>query len=353
MFDYICTFCASYFFNFYFYTLCCFSLFLFFFFQILILIKSSISNYYLLLFFLLLFLLFLLQVRITRQLADALHNYFSIDAVSNNENTEQQAATAMKEKQNESSSPPISIEKSDLSTRKRVLNYLNYNPKISEKGVSERSGGGGVISVYKSAAATLKDRIKSKDKEKDKDKEKEKEGGVRVENNSKGDRDRDTRGSVIYYTGNTGTGTGTGTGTQPGTRQEGLYIRYLRVGDIQVDVSLSGFPLNVENYRAVVEPFFCRGTVLLNWQRLIYSFERHASRSLIRNTASSSLTRLSNFFSFSNVPRPDVVTNAGTQIVGVIKRSTGTGGHQIPVITRSNVDDEEKKKIAQLLGGLP
>ena len=153
-------------------------------------------------------------------------------------------------------------------------------------------------------------------------------------------------GSVIYYT-------GASSGSSPGGRQEGLYIRYLRVGDIQVDVSLSGFPLNVENYRAVVEPFFIRGAVLLNWQRLIYSFERHASRSLIRNTASSSLTRLSNFFSFSNVPRPDVVTTAGAQIVGVIKRGTGTGGYTAPVVVRSSVDDEEKKKIALLLGGLP
>ena len=265
-------------------------------------------------------------MRITRQLADALHNYFSIDAVSNNENTEQLTVSALKEKQNDNISPIVPLEKSDVSTRDRVLNYLNYNTKTSEKG-AEKSG-----------SITLKERIKSKDKDKDK------EGVSRFENNPKGD--RDSRGSIVYYTGG-----GMGTGTTVGTRQEGLYIRYLRVGDIQVDVSLSGFPLNVENYRAVVEPFFCRGSVLLNLQRLIYSFERHASRSLIRNTASSSLTRISNFFSFSNVPRPDVVTNAGSQIVGVLKRSTGTGGHQIPVVTRPNIDEEEKKKIALLLGG--
>ena len=274
-------------------------------------------------------------MRITRQLADALHNYFSIDAVSNNENTEQLTISALKEKQNDNILTSSQTEKSDLSTRDRVLNYLNYNPRTSENGAEK----GGALSIYKSAAVTSKERIKSKDKDRDRGKE----GVSRFESNTKGDRDQ--RGSIVYYTG------GMGTGTTVGTRQEGLYIRYLRVGDIQVDVSLSGFPLNVENYRAVVEPFFCRGSVLLNWQRLIYSFERHASRSLIRNTASSSLTRLSNFFSFSNVPRPDVVTNAGSQIVGVLKRSTGTGGQPIPVVTRSNIDEEEKKKIALLLGG--
>jgi hypothetical protein len=48
-------------------------------------------------------------------------------------------------------------------------------------------------------------------------------------------------------------------GVGPVGKQEGLYIRYLRVGDIQMDVSLSGFLLNVENYRSIVEPYFCRG----------------------------------------------------------------------------------------------
>ena len=128
-----------------------------------------------------------------------------------------------------------------------------------------------------------------------------------------------------------------------------MYIRYLRVGDIQVDVSLSGFPLNVENYRAVVEPFFCRGEVLPNWQRLVYSFERHASRSLIRNTASSSLTRLSNFFSFSGAPRPDGVVTTGDKIVDVIKRTTGA--RKAPQHSMPHPEDEEKKKIALLLGG--
>jgi hypothetical protein len=36
-------------------------------------------------------------------------------------------------------------------------------------------------------------------------------------------------------------------------------------------VSLSGFPLNVENYHAIVEDFFCRGEVL-SWQRLMRDF---------------------------------------------------------------------------------
>jgi hypothetical protein len=275
-----------------------------------------------------------LQVRITRQLADVLHNYFSIDAASNSE-IQDPTAPAAKEKSSEGVSSPTSsdgqpapvptpVEK--LSTRNRMMNYL------SSKVAMEKSDGT-VNGADKSS--------KQKSKEKDKDKEKE----ALKEKDAKNEKGRDRSltnaptSSGIIYSG----------ATSPGGRQEGVYIRYLRVGDIQVDLSLSGFPLNVENYRAVVEPFFCRSEVLLSWQRLIYSFERHASRSLIRNTASSSLTRLSNFFSFSGAPRPDGVVTTGDKIVDVIKRTTGT--RSAPAAVRPNAHDEEKKKIAMLLGG--
>lgn len=276
-----------------------------------------------------------LQVRITRQLADVLHNYFSIDAASNSEIQDPTAPAVSKEKSSEGAasppgpdnqSAPVPTPTEKLSARNRMMNYLSSR-------VAADKSDGTINSADKS----------SKQSRKDKDKDKEKE--VLKEKDTKNEKGRDRAlttaptSSGIIYSGATG----------PGGRQEGVYIRYLRVGDIQVDLSLSGFPLNVENYRAVVEPFFCRSEVLLSWQRLIYSFERHASRSLIRNTASSSLTRLSNFFSFSGAPRPDGVVTTGDKIVDVIKRTTGT--RSAPAAARPNPHDEEKKKIAMLLGG--
>jgi hypothetical protein len=77
--------------------------------------------------------------------------------------------------------------------------------------------------------------------------------------------------------------------------QEVLYVNYLRLGDINVDVSTSGFPLNIENYHAVVEPFICRGEVL-NWHRLIASMERHAMISVTKNFASNIGNRIGNIF---------------------------------------------------------
>lgn len=277
-----------------------------------------------------------LQVRITRQLADVLHNYFSIDSASNSEIQDPAAPAVNKEKSPEGATSPspsdgqpavAPVPAERLSARDRVMNYLSKPKLAAEKQDSTANGA---------------DRS-SKQKSKDKDKDKEKD--VLKDKDSKNEKGRDRAltsaptTSGIIYSGATG----------PGGRQEGVYIRYLRVGDIQVDLSLSGFPLNVENYRAVVEPFFCRSEVLLSWQRLIYSFERHASRSLIRNTASSSLTRLSNFFSFSGAPRPDGVVTTGDKIVDVIKRTTGT--KSAAALVRPNAHDEEKKKIAMLLGG--
>jgi hypothetical protein len=271
-------------------------------------------------------------VRITRQLADVLHNYFSIDAVSNSEVQDPSAVGIVNSKEKAvegSNSPAPSVSGNPIapgeaekkqSTRDRVMTYLSGSKTTSDKG---ESGGGDKL---------LK--TKSKDKE-----------GSYKDKEVKADRPRD-RSTVAASASNTGA-TVIYSGTSSAGRQEGLYIRYLRVGDIQVDVSLSGFPLNVENYRAVVEPFFCRGEVLQNWQRLIYSFERHASRSLIRNTASSSLTRLSNFFSFSGASRPDGVATTGDKIVEVIKRTTGTKSSA----TQPDPDEEKKRKVALLLGG--
>jgi hypothetical protein len=273
-------------------------------------------------------------VRITRQLADVLHNYFSIDAVSNSEVQDPSASGIVNSKEKAvegSNSPAPSLSgnplapgeaEKKLSTRDRVMTYLSGSKTASDKGESGAGGGDKLL------------KTKSKDKE-----------GSNKDKEVKADRPRD-RSTVAASASNTGA-TVIYSGTSSAGRQEGLYIRYLRVGDIQVDVSLSGFPLNVENYRAVVEPFFCRGEVLQNWQRLIYSFERHASRSLIRNTASSSLTRLSNFFSFSGTPRPDGVATTGDKIVEVIKRTTGTKSSA----TQPDPDEEKKRKVALLLGG--
>ena len=274
------------------------------------------------------------QVRITRQLADVLHNYFSIDAVSNSEVQDPTAGSTAnsKEKVVEGMSfPASSISGNPLAsgetekkqtTRDRVMTYLSYSKTATDKAES-----GGADKFLK---------VKSKEKE-----------GSLKDKEVKADRVRDR--SMVAASASTTGATVIYSGTSSAGRQEGLYIRYLRVGDIQVDVSLSGFPLNVENYRAVVEPFFCRGEVLQNWQRLIYSFERHASRSLIRNTASSSLTRLSNFFSFSGAPRSDGVATTGDKIVEVIKRTTGTKT-SVP-LTLPDPDEEKKGKIALLLGG--
>jgi hypothetical protein len=89
-------------------------------------------------------------------------------------------------------------------------------------------------------------------------------------------------------------------------RQEGLYVVYLRVGDINVDVSTAGFgfAFNLDRFQAVMEKFFCKKQVL-DWRRLIWQLEKHLVTSLIKNTASSSFTRLFSAASSSvNSSRP-------------------------------------------------
>jgi len=74
--------------------------------------------------------------------------------------------------------------------------------------------------------------------------------------------------------------------TASSSRREGLYVKYLRVGEVTVKVSASGFPIRLNQYRAVVEPFVRHGKVL-SWQRLVHKLERHAIWSLTKNTATS------------------------------------------------------------------
>jgi hypothetical protein len=81
-------------------------------------------------------------------------------------------------------------------------------------------------------------------------------------------------------------------------RQEGLYIRYFRLGEINVDISTIGFAINLDRFKAVMETFHCRREVL-DWKRLIWNIERHLAWSLTKNTASSSMSKIGDFFRFS------------------------------------------------------
>ena len=74
-------------------------------------------------------------------------------------------------------------------------------------------------------------------------------------------------------------------------RTEVLYVKYLRFGEVNVEVSTAGFPVNLDRYNAIVEPFVRYGKIF-DWPRLISKLERHASWSLTKNTASSSLNKL-------------------------------------------------------------
>ena len=77
-------------------------------------------------------------------------------------------------------------------------------------------------------------------------------------------------------------------------RQEGVYIKYLRIGDINIELNTKGFPINLDRNRAVVDPFTCKG-VVVDWHTLIRNVEIHAALSVFNNAASNSFSRLNNF----------------------------------------------------------
>ena len=56
--------------------------------------------------------------------------------------------------------------------------------------------------------------------------------------------------------------------------QEVLYIKFMRMGDITLEVSTAGFLLNTREYKVCVDPFVLHGKVL-DWGRLLYKIEIH------------------------------------------------------------------------------
>lgn len=73
--------------------------------------------------------------------------------------------------------------------------------------------------------------------------------------------------------------------------QEGLYINYLRLGDIILNITTTGFPLlNVNNLNITVDSFVKRGEIM-DWQRLLWLLEMHTTWCVTSNIASGGINR--------------------------------------------------------------
>jgi hypothetical protein len=74
-------------------------------------------------------------------------------------------------------------------------------------------------------------------------------------------------------------------------KQEALYIKYLRLGDINVEVSTVGFTFNVDKYQALINEFSLRNKVV-DWHQLFWKFEKHAIVCVTSHTASTSINKV-------------------------------------------------------------
>lgn len=67
-------------------------------------------------------------------------------------------------------------------------------------------------------------------------------------------------------------------------------MKYVRFGDLNVDVSINGFAIKLENYVASV-PHFVRQGKVMTWKRLVRKFEKHLVWNITKSTASSMMGR--------------------------------------------------------------
>ncbi len=74
--------------------------------------------------------------------------------------------------------------------------------------------------------------------------------------------------------------------TTNGVKESVIYMKYLRFGDLNVKVSVNGFAIKLDGYRASIPAFVRQGKVV-TWKRLIRKFEKHVVWSVTTSTASS------------------------------------------------------------------
>jgi hypothetical protein len=296
---------------------------------------------------------YVLRLQITKSLADLLHKYFSIgrleayeDAYSSSTIHEVSPSSSSLTSKSAVSTPssPTKLSASNLTTTSVIVSSSSAGElstsslaldNKSEGGTS--SGGSGAImtkrssifSVFSSnkespsstsSTSSLKKTFGGKSKKKKKESS-ESDSSDHAGSTPRGNRaismlsgtsdsqseqlvKSSSRKSQPFLSGNKGPSGGSGGGGGGAVdisqkpvlakkRQEGLYIVYLRVGDINVDVSTAGFgfALNLDRFQAIMDKYFCKKQVL-NWKRLIWEVEKHLVTSLIKNTASSSFTKL-------------------------------------------------------------
>jgi hypothetical protein len=89
--------------------------------------------------------------------------------------------------------------------------------------------------------------------------------------------------------------------------QEALYIQYLRIGDISVNITTTGFGINLTNHNAVVDPLICKKE-MTDWHMLLVKLESMALWSLTVNTAKS-FSKMT-LFGWKNKPQTVMISSA-------------------------------------------
>lgn len=96
-------------------------------------------------------------------------------------------------------------------------------------------------------------------------------------------------------------------------------MKYVRFGDLNVKVSINGFAIKLDGYRASIPAFVRQGKVV-TWKRLIRKFEKHVVWSVTTSTASSMVSKSKHH---SPPPTPSLL---GQQLPGMGGGGGGGGG---------------------------
>ena len=135
---------------------------------------------------------------------------------------------------------------------------------------------------------------------------------------------------------------GNGSSTEalvPSARQEAVYFRYMRLGQIVIDVTTSGFPINVTSFQATVDSFNCKAEVM-DWHSLILRLERHVKVSVVTHTAISAINtpfnKLSNMLFTGGTAAGPPPVNKTAGVNGLYRQPSLLLGSSFPAGENSN-----------------
>jgi len=128
-------------------------------------------------------------------------------------------------------------------------------------------------------------------------------------------------------------------------RQEGVYIKNMTVGGMSAIISTKGFMFNAEKYQAKIDDYTIKGEVL-DFNTLLYRIETNAGLSLVTNTMNNyfKISSFRKYFGIEEkLSKDEIQRRAIAEILGYSSSSSSSSSSSVKVIDNNEKKEKMKK----------